>query len=74
MLALDEIPRTIGALEAKIERLEKDVSHLLDKQMEILEILQQAKGGWKVMVGVGSAAAAVGAIATKATSWLIGAR
>lgn len=71
---MDQLPRTIGTLEAKIERLEKDVAHLLDRQEEILEILQQARGGWKVMVAVGGVAAAIGALMTKASTWLLGLR
>lgn len=68
---MDELPRTIGTLEAKIERLEKDVAHLVARQEEMLEILHQAKGGWKVFMAVAGASAAVGAVMTKVTSWVM---
>lgn len=54
-----EVERTIGNFEAKIDRLEKDVAMLVASQGEILQILHQARGGWKVMVMVGGAASAI---------------
>jgi len=56
---MEEIQRTIGNFEAKIDRLEKDVATLVRNQTEMLQILHQAKGGWKVMVMVGGAASAI---------------
>ena len=55
---MDDIQRTVGNFEAKIDRLERDVSTLIKHQNEMLQILHQAKGGWKVMVMVGGAASA----------------
>lgn len=56
---MDDIQRTIGNFEAKIDRLERDVATLIKNQNEMLHILHQAKGGWKVMVMVGGAASAI---------------
>ncbi len=53
---MDDIQRTVGNFEAKIDRLERDVATLIKHQNEMLQILHQAKGGWKVMVMVGGAA------------------
>jgi len=47
---MDDIQRTVGNFEAKIDRLERDVSTLIKNQNEMLQILHQARGGWKVMV------------------------
>lgn len=65
-----ELERTIGNFEAKIDRLEKDVAGLVMKQDEMLSILHQAKGGWKVMVMVGGGAAAVTLFLSKVIGWL----
>jgi hypothetical protein len=51
---MGDLDRTIGTFEAKIDRLEKDVATLIDRQDEVLHILNQAKGGWKTMVAVGA--------------------
>jgi hypothetical protein len=65
-----DVERTIGAFEAKIDRLEKDVAALVAKQDEMLTILHQARGGWKVMVMVGGAAAALTLFLTKVLAWV----
>lgn len=62
---MEELPRTIGNLEAKIDRLEEDVQRLYKRQEQIITILNQAAGGWKVMVAVGTVAGAIGAFVTK---------
>jgi hypothetical protein len=56
---MDDLHRTDGNFEAKIDRLERDVATLIKHQNEMLQILHQAKGGWKVMVMVGGAASAI---------------
>jgi hypothetical protein len=56
---MDDLHRTVGNFEAKIDRLERDVATLIKHQNEMLQILHQAKGGWKVMVMVGGAASAI---------------
>lgn len=67
---MDDIQRTVGNFEAKIDRLERDVATLIANQAEILQILHQAKGGWKVMVMVGSAASGLTLIFYKLVSYL----
>ena len=42
---MDDIQRTVGNFEAKIDRLERDVSTLIKNQNEMLQILHQARGG-----------------------------
>ena len=56
---MDDIQRTVGNFEAKIDRLERDVATLIKNQTEMLQILHQAKGGWKVRIMIGGAASAL---------------
>lgn len=67
---MDDLQRTVGNFEAKIDRLERDVSLLIANQTEMLQILHQARGGWKVMVMVGGAASGITIILTKILSYV----
>ena len=67
---MDDLQRTIGNFEAKIDRLEKDVATLVASQNEMLQILHQARGGWKVMVMVGGAASGITILLTKVINYL----
>jgi len=51
-------PRDFGALEAKVEELEKKVDAMSHKLDDILITLNEAKGGWRMLMGVAGAAAA----------------
>lgn len=62
---MEELPRTIGTLEAKIDRLEEDVQRLYKRQEQVITILNRAEGGWKAMLVIGGFAGAVGAGLTK---------
>lgn len=67
---MDDIQRTVGNFEAKIDRLERDVATLIANQNEMLQILHQARGGWKVMVMVGGAASGITIMLTKVINYL----
>lgn len=67
---MDDLQRTVGNFEAKIDRLERDVSLLIANQTEMLQILHQARGGWKVMVMVGGAASGITILLTKILSYI----
>ena len=56
---MDDTSATIGGLLARMERVEKELDDLKTGQNEILSILNQAQGGWKLVVYVGSAVAAI---------------
>ena len=56
---MDDISATIGGLLARMDRVEKELDELKKGQIEILRLLNQAQGGWKLVVYVGSAAVAV---------------
>ena len=55
-----EVQRDLGKHEAQIEQLEKRLSALEGKMDEVLTILHQAQGSWKVMVAIGGVAAVLG--------------
>lgn len=55
-----EVQRDLGKHEAQIEQLERRMSALEDKMDEMLMILHQAQGSWKVMVAIGGIAAVIG--------------
>ena len=67
---MDDLQRTVGNFEAKIDRLERDVSLLIANQTEMLQILHQARGGWKVMVMVGGTASGITILLTKILSYI----
>lgn len=55
-----EVQRDLGKHEAQIEQLERRMSNLEDKMDEVLLILHQAQGSWKMMVAIGGIAAVIG--------------
>jgi hypothetical protein len=58
---------TVGRHAAQIERLLSDVTEINEKLDRLISAMAEAKGGWKVAVGLGGAAAALGA--TLASVW-----
>lgn len=61
-------PREYGRLEARVEHLEGMVRSMSDDIRAMRDILEQSKGGWRVMLAIGTLAASAGGFA----SWLIG--
>ncbi len=62
-------PRDFGRLEAEVENLRNEVAGLRTDVRELLQIVSTAKGGWRTLVMVGSAAGAMGAFLAKAVTW-----
>lgn len=62
----DRITRT----EVDLAHLVKQVDAMADKIEHMTTILDQAKGGWKVMLWVGTISGAVGAAAVKLFPWI----
>lgn len=60
-------PRDFGALEAKVDHLEKVVTSQSAKIDQLLELANHGKGALWAMIAVSSL---LGAIATKLVSWL----
>lgn len=55
---MDDTSATIGGLLARMTHVENELNALKNGQNEILSILNQAQGGWKLVVYVGSAVVA----------------
>jgi len=71
-----ELHTQIGRHDAQIDALERDLKNLREdiKEMNqtlhaIHTTLSQAKGGWKVLMLVGGAAATIGALVAKLATW-----
>lgn len=62
-------PQEFGRLTAKVEHLEKEVAELRTDVRHMVAMLEQARGGWKLLMLVGGVAGAVGAAIGKAASW-----
>jgi chromosome condensin MukBEF ATPase and DNA-binding subunit MukB len=53
--------REMGAVGVKLEALEKDVADMKSDLREIRDALNQAKGGWRILMMVSGASGAIGA-------------
>lgn len=78
---MDDIQRDLGRHDAQIENLERDISeikrdleHMMGKIDNMNLILEQAKGGWKVLMIVGGISAVLGGIVTKILAFFWGGR
>jgi archaellum component FlaC len=76
---MDDIQRDLGRHDAQIENLEKDILDMrkdLNRLMEKIDnmnlILEQAKGGWKVLMMVGGLSAVIGGVIVKVVAFLWG--
>lgn len=69
---MSEIERDLGRHDADIETLKSNVQAIRVDLDEIKEILQQTRGGWKVLLGVASTAGVVGAALGKLLTFKVG--
>ena len=67
-----ELHRDIGRMEANIKNLEMKVERLEGMLFEVHKAVTEAQGGWKVLLMVGGASAAVGAAVAKLVTFLKG--
>jgi hypothetical protein len=58
-------PVEYGKLLAQVTQLRSDVDNISRDMREVLEVLQSARGGWKVMVAIGGLSAAFGGLLVK---------
>lgn len=65
MTSMTDINVAVGKLEVQVERLEKDMAELKSDIKFIRRKLDEAAGGWKVFMIVGSAGAALGGLIFK---------
>lgn len=59
------IHRDLGRLEAQVAALTRQLEAMQTQVREMHDAITSAKGGWRVLVGVGAVAASVGALVTK---------
>jgi hypothetical protein len=64
------IDRDIGRHDAQIEALQSEVVLIRKDLDEIKRLLNESRGGWKVMMAVAGLSGAVGAGGTKIIHWL----
>lgn len=64
-------PREYGQLEATVAQLEREIHETRKDVRELLTKVNKAEGGWKVFLLIGSACAAVGAVAAKLITYFI---
>lgn len=64
---MTDLSRDLGQLEGRFDALEKQVGEMRDDVKTILERTNVARGGFKVLIGIGAAAAAV----TEGLHWLV---
>ncbi len=62
----DDSQRSLGRLEAIQETHAERLTRIEGKLDHIVSVIDNAKGGWKTLLAVGSVAAAVGAGVTSA--------
>lgn len=68
-----QVQRDIGALTAEMRSLSQKVADLGGKLDDVYDALQQARGGWRVVAGLGGiAGGAAGFLATIAKMKLFG--
>lgn len=60
-----QMHRDMGRMEAQINHLTAQVALMQAQVAAMHETITSAKGGWRVLVGVGTVAAGVSAVLTK---------
>lgn len=60
----DEIYRAIGRLEGKVDTIDVALTSMRSELKEVVQIANQAQGGFRTLLGVGSVAGAIGSAFT----------
>lgn len=63
--------RELGALSAKVENLEKQMSSMQTDVRVIRDTITETKGKWKMFLMISGFSAAVGAFITKVSAWVL---
>lgn len=69
----NELHRDMGRMETEISELKRRVGNVETMMFDVHKIVTEARGGWKTLLAVGAASAAVGAGVAKAIAFLKGA-
>lgn len=54
----------VGQLTARVKGLEDDVAEMKRDVKKVLEVMNQARGSWKFLVGLATLSSALGGVAT----------
>ena len=68
----ESLHRDLGRLEGQMGAIDKRLGKIEDDMKEVLTTLQQAKGGWRTLIMVGSACAALSSAITAVWVYLSG--
>jgi len=63
--------REFGILQERVRALTDRIDSLEPKIDSLLAYIERQKGGWAVMIVVGSVAAAIGAAMSKIATWVL---
>jgi molybdopterin biosynthesis enzyme len=66
-------PQDFGRLEGEVTALRREVDLMRDDIKELLAAVENAKGGWRVLLAVGGVAGALGALVVKGWAFFGGA-
>ena len=69
----NELHRDLGRMETEIQELKRRVGNVEALMSDVHKIVTEARGGWKTLLAVGGASAAVGAAVAKVVAYLKGA-
>ena len=72
MSDMHDVSISVAKLEVQVQTLEKDVSEIKSDIKFIRQKLDQAAGGWRVFLMVGTAGAALGGLIFKLIDFLTG--
>ena len=65
-----ELQRSVGVLQGQVGELQRQNAQMMRILTQMRDTIEQARGGWRMLVIVGSAAAAVGAFIATVISGL----
>jgi hypothetical protein len=69
---MSNLDTAVARLEVQVEKLEQDMAELKSDIKFIRQKLDQAAGGWRVFLMVGTAGAALGGLIFKAFDFMAG--
>lgn len=72
MSDIQDVSISVAKLEVQVETLERDVREIKGDIKFIRQKLDQAAGGWRVFLVIGTAGAALGGLIFKALDYLLG--
>ena len=69
---MSDVDREIGRHDADIENLKTEMKAVREDLDDIKKILEQTRGGWKVLLAVAATAGTVGAALSKLIGFKVG--